>query len=293
MLFDQGKPEDDEPRGGLHACDALGGGLLKLVFGGPDQGTLDLRLVKIGDVVWKAKDAELTRQMKRIAARERKVAVSLSVRGAAGVPLQVEALDDLGRSARVQSAMPLQAAVTHPLHEGLLREKLCAFGETPFELRRLSLELEGALALPPSELKRMRRALTDALGGQKAPSPAREISVGHSPDAVVPPLAAAAPPGKPRLIPLLRTLEQVDVALRLGFPEVELDFMELVGLGIAVENVRAAGARVVVATPRVQKPGEEGYDKRFERLRPDGILARHLGAVEHFRRNPHAETVHG
>ena len=69
--------------------------------------------------------------------------------------------------------------------------------------------------------------------------------------------------------------------------------MELVGLGIAVEEVRAAGVRVVVATPRVQKPGEEGYDKRFERLRPDGILARHLGAVEHFRKNAHAETVHG
>src|SRR5437868_2462049 len=254
MLFDQGKPEDEEPRGGLHACDEVEPGLLKLVFGGPDQGTLDLRLVKIGDVVWKAKDAELTRQMKRIAARERRVAVSLSVRGAVGVPLQVEALDDLGRSARVQSAMPLQAAVTHPLHEGLLREKLCAFGETSFELRRLSLQLEGALALPPSELKRMRRALTDALGGQKPPSPAREISVGHSPDAVVPPLAAAGPRGKPRLIPLLRTLEQVDVALRLGFPEVELDFMELVGLGIAVEKVHAAGARVVIATPRVQKP---------------------------------------
>jgi putative protease len=66
-----------------------------------------------------------------------------------------------------------------------------------------------------------------------------------------------------------------------------------VGLGIAVERVRAAGARVIVATPRVQKPGEEGYDRRFERLRPDGILARHLGAVEHFLRNPHAETVHG
>jgi putative protease len=88
-------------------------------------------------------------------------------------------------------------------------------------------------------------------------------------------------------------LEQVEVALLLGFPEVQLDFMELVGLGIAVEKVRAAGVRVVVATPRVQKPGEEGYDRRFERLRPDGILARHLGAVEHFRRNPHTESVHG
>src|SRR4051812_8803127 len=108
MLFDQGKPEDEEPRGGLHACDEIEPGLLKLVFGGPDQGTLDLRLVKAGDVVWKAKDAELTRQMKRIAARERKVGVSLSVSGAVGVPLRVEAIDDLGRSAQARSAMPLQ-----------------------------------------------------------------------------------------------------------------------------------------------------------------------------------------
>jgi putative protease len=92
---------------------------------------------------------------------------------------------------------------------------------------------------------------------------------------------------------LLRTLEQVEVALRLGFGELQLDFMELVGLGAAVERVRASGARAIVATPRVQKPGEEGYDRRFERLRPDGILARHLGAVEHFRKHAHAETVHG
>jgi DNA-binding transcriptional MocR family regulator len=89
------------------------------------------------------------------------------------------------------------------------------------------------------------------------------------------------------LIPLLRTLEQVDTALalapELGLREVELDFMELVGLGKAVARVRAAGLRVIIATPRVQKPGEEGYDRRFESLLPDGILARHLGALEHFR----------
>src|SRR5262249_37877308 len=99
ILFDQGKPEDDEPRGGLHACDALEPGLLKLVVGGPDQGTLDLRLVRAGDVVWKAKDAEVTRRMKRIAAQERKVGVTLRVRGGVGVPLRVDARDDLGRTA--------------------------------------------------------------------------------------------------------------------------------------------------------------------------------------------------
>jgi putative protease len=298
MLFDQGKPEDDEPRGGLHACDVVAPGLLKLVFGGPDQGTLDLRLVKAGDVVWKAKDAEVTRRMKRIAAQERKVGVSLSVHGAQGVPLLVEARDELGRSARVESAMPLQPAKAHPLHEGLLREKLCAFGETPFELRKLTLTLEGALALPPSELKRMRRFISETLSASKPPQPERHVFTGHAPEAVVPKLAGGSGgAGKPVLVPLLRTLEQVEAALalapELGLAEVQLDFMELVGLGVAVEKVRAAGLRVTVATPRVQKPGEEGYDRRFERLRPDGILARHLGAVAHFRKNAHAETVHG
>jgi putative protease len=244
-------------------------------------------------VVWKAKDAEVTRKMKRIAAQERKVGVTLFVRGAVGVPLAVEAFDELGRSAQVRSAMPLQLASGKPIHQGLLREKLCAFGETDFELRRLTLELEGALALPPSELKRMRRALTDALSGQRPPSPERHVTTGHALEAIVPPLASGGGGTAPQLIPLLRTLEQVEVALQLGFPEVQLDFMELVGLGIAVEKVRAKGVRVIVATPRVQKPGEEGYDRRFERLRPDGILARHLGAVEHFRRNAHAESVHG
>src|SRR5690606_31717436 len=41
--------------------------------------------------------------------------------------------------------------------------------------------------------------------------------------------------------------------------------------------------RVVIATVRVQKPGEEGYDRRIARLEPDAVLVRHLGAVTHFR----------
>ena len=298
ILFDQGKPEDDEPRGGLHACDVLDSGLWKLVFGGPGESTLDLRLVRVGDVVWKAKDAELTRRMKRVAAGERKVGVSVWVRGAVGQSLQVTARDDLGREARAQSAMPLAAADHRPLHEGLLREKLCAFGETEFALRKLTLELEGALALPPSELKRLRRALTEELSGTRPAEPARHVTSGHAAEEIAPPLARGGSSAAPALVPLLRTLEQVDAALelapRLGIREVELDFMELVGLGIAVKRMRAAGLRAVIATPRVQKPGEEGYDRRFERLRPDGILARHLGAVEHFRRGrPAGFTVHG
>jgi putative protease len=299
ILFDQGKPEDDEPRGGLHACDVVEADLWKLVFGGPGESTLDLRLVRPGDVVWKAKDAELTRRMKRLAARERKLGVHVAVEGAAGAALVAVAHDDLGRSARAESSMPLEPARGTALGEALLRDKLCAFGDTELEVRTLTVDLHGALALPPSELKRMRRTIASALAATPA-RPQRTVATGHRPDDIAPPLARSTAPGEPKLVPLLRTLEQVDAALELApslsVDEVELDFMELVGLGVAVERVRAAGLRVVVATPRVQKPGEEGYDRRFERLRPDGILARHLGAVEHFRSHPAQRpgfTVHG
>jgi len=297
ILFDQGKPEDDEPRGGLFACERVEAALWKLSFGGPDESTLDLRLVRAGDVVWKAKDAELTRKAKRIASQERRVGLTLRVRGAAGSPLVAEANDDLGRSARVESAMPLAPAARSPLHEGIVREKLGALGESEFELRKLVLDLEGSVALPPQELKRMRRALVSGLSTLPPPRPERRVSEGHTVDELAPPLARESTPPLPLLVPLLRTVEQVDAALALaqslGLREIELDFMELVGLGVAVEKVRAAGLRVIVATPRVQKPGEEGYDARFERLNPDGILARHLGALEHFRRRGAPSTKAG
>src|SRR5207249_2412133 len=78
--------------------------------------------------------------------------------------------------------------------------------------------------------------------------PERLVRTGIAMNEVVAPLPASVSPSAPKLIPLLRTLEQVEVALRLGFDEVQLDFMELVGLGMAVEHVRAARARAIVAT---------------------------------------------
>src|SRR5262249_18458419 len=73
----------------------------------------------------------------------------------------------------------------------------------------------------------------------------------------------------------------------------ELDWMELVGLGRAVERARAAGLAVTIATVRVQKPGEEGYDARIARLAPDGVLVRHWGGVICFADMPARPAVPG
>ena len=81
------------------------------------------------------------------------------------------------------------------------------------------------------------------------------------------------------MVPLCRQDDQLDAVLAAGAPEVELDWMELVGLARAVTRARAAGARVVVATPRIQKPGEDKIAAHLLRLEPDAILVRSWAAL--------------
>jgi putative protease len=95
------------------------------------------------------------------------------------------------------------------------------------------------------------------------------------------------------VVPLCRNDEQLDAVLDAGAREVELDWMELVGLAKAVTRAKARGARVVVATVRVQKPGEERIDAHFERLEPDGVLVRSWGSLAYFTRGDAQPTLHG
>ena len=49
--------------------------------------------------------------------------------------------------------------------------------------------------------------------------------------------------------------------------------------------------KLFLATPRIQKSGEEGYFKLIERAKPDGVLVRNLGGVAYFKDHPTLETV--
>jgi putative protease len=96
-------------------------------------------------------------------------------------------------------------------------------------------------------------------------------------------------PTQAQLVPLCRTFEQLEALIdcreRLGanvFEEVELDWMEFVGLRKAVNRARSAGLKVTIATVRVQQPGEAVFDRRITSLKPDGVLLRHWGGLIHF-----------
>jgi putative protease len=95
-------------------------------------------------------------------------------------------------------------------------------------------------------------------------------------------------------VPLCRTDAQLDAVLDLGVEEVELDWMELVGLAKAVDRARKRGVkRVGVATVRVQKPGEDKIDAHLARLDPDHVLVRSWGSLAYFGALEQRPALHG
>jgi len=287
VVFDRSKPEDPEEGGPIFDVDVLANGRLRLGFGTPGP---DLEKVHAGDFVWVNSDPAITRagdQAARAGVEALgRVPIDLIVRGGIGSPLEVIA----ARAGTVSSTSILQAARGVGLTRELLADKLGGFGGTAFHLRALDLSgLATGLHLPVSELKEIRRRLVEQLDAavSKVDRNVEQTSVIERVRA-----AHAVPPAtvsEPVLVPLCRTDAQLDAVIAAGAHEVELDWMELVGLAKAVARAKAAGLRVGVATVRVQKPGEEKIDAHLAKLAPDFVLVRSWGSLAYFAQ--HATTV--
>ena len=278
VVFDAGRPEEQEQGGPIFAVERTREGT-RLVFGRPGP---DLSRVSVGDIVWVSSDPKVTRAGEKAAVAGReplgRIAVDVVVRGRASEPLQVEASFARG-AARANSTSTLQPARGAGLSRDMLADKLGAFGGTPFQLGELRVELDGALHLPVSELKDIRRALVTQLEAIVARVDRHVVAT-----SVIESLRTTSAPRVHdiEVVPLCRTDAQLDAALDAGVPEVELDWMELVGLGKAVERARKRGVRVGVATVRVQKPGEERIDAHLAKLQPDHVLVRSWGSLAYF-----------
>ncbi|HEY4178645.1 MAG TPA: U32 family peptidase [Kofleriaceae bacterium] len=215
--------------------------------------------------------------------------------------LRVFASSRFSASAEAQTASPLAAAQRSGLSRETLVDKLGAFGGTIFHLAELKTDgLADGLHIPVSELKEVRRQLVASLEAQIVAID-RDVAtesvldrvkhetalLAHAADAsqlgVAPTiLATSVPETKPIVVPLCRTDEQLDAVIAAGAKEVELDWMELVGLAKAVARAKAAGVRVGIATVRVQKPGEEKIDAHIAKLEPDHVLVRSWGSLAAF-----------
>ena len=287
VVFDTGGNSDNEQGGRVWEVRAGA-----LYF---ERGHIDFSKLKAGDRVWKTSDQALTRELRRTFAGEiprPKRRLDFSVTGKADGPLTIEA-----NGVRVFSAMALQTAYKRPLNTPMLRDQLGRLGDTDYELGEITNKVAGQVILPVSELNRLRRDLVAKLP-PPATAPARpsltpvlaqllataQLGAGlPTPPMNHPKVAQSA--GQPQLIVLCRTMEQLHAALATGVKTIYVDFEDLRRYPDAVAAARGQ-AEIWLATPRIQKAGEQGVFELITKTQPTGVLIRNLGGLDFFRQSP-------
>ena len=324
LLIAHGPLEEDETGGKIFGVHPGAGGRFRVEFGrtmGPDPNR-----IRLESEVFLTHDhrlqAELLREARasRGAADSKRIELDLVVRGALGTKLTALYRDPEGRTVETESESPLEEAILRSIDETVLREHLGRLGATRYRCERMTLELEGELALPVSELNRMRRAAVEELERLRAspvatavaspaeasadavteasaadtagadtplddirwihPSPVRDAVEQAEAVAGIDRARGGATHGADPFLVLCRTREQVDAAIDSGATRIVLDFLDLVGLRAAADTARAAGRELTLALPRIQKPGEERIWDFFLARKPDAILVRNLASLQ-------------
>ena len=297
--FDAGRPDLPEEGGRIYGVRPLRDGFVELTFG---SGAVDFQRIEAGHRLWKTDDPELNRDLRKTfegeAPRQTRP-LRFEVHGSAGAPMTLIVRDSEGHVVQVSSSILLMVAQKRPMTVESLGDSLGRLGGTPFHLGGMEVHLEGALILPVSELNRLRREAIAQLEILRAAPriwnllPAAPGS--HSEAAAVRPDSSLTVPATPatktpELIVLVRSLAQLDAALRCGVTTIYCDFEDPKKYREAVTTFHtaygcsvapgAARPEIWVAPPRVFKPGEEWILKQVLSSNADGYLVRN---PEHLR----------
>lgn len=274
IVFDAG--EDRNKEQGARVWKVAG---QRLLFHHKHSG-LDWKRIQPGQTIWKTDDPKLNQALKASwkTAKLEPVRQSLDivVRGEAGQPMVLSS----GRVS-VQSDEVLEVAQSRPLTTDFLEKQLGRLGETQWKIGKLTNDLKGEVMMPVSAVNRLRRALVDTLDREEETQPVVSCS-GRLDDLL--PERKTDESHQRELSSLCRSMEQIEASLEVGVSNILVDFEDIRRGKDAVALVRSQkGARVHLATPRIQKSGEAGFFKVVERAEPDGVLIRNLGGIAYFK----------
>jgi putative protease len=263
-------------------------GTLTLKFG---NGAIDFDRIRTGDLVWRTADADVARAAKPFLEATSPVArqgVRVHVKASEGSALVTE-WSVGGLSVVIESAAPLEPAQNRGLTEESLRLQFGRLGNTPYELRDLTLDLSGSPFAPASVLNQIRREAVEQLQGLQERPRANVVNElaphnpRQAPDAGVPDEAC-------QLHLLVRNADQLEAAIEFRPASITLDYLDLYGLRPSMERIKQIGIVARVASPRVLKPGEPRI-LNFLLSLDCAILLRPAGMLHALRELSHAELI--
>jgi U32 family peptidase len=332
VVFDAGRPDEKEEGGRIYAIKNFPNKITRteesvLEFG---YGNIDFNRVHVGDKLWKTNDPELDKRLRQSFAGDAprfQRPLAMEVHGFAGKPLTVIARDEEGHVVRLDSALPLVKAEKQPLTTERLREQLGRLGGTPFMLGEFKNNLSGEVMLPMSELNRLRREVATELEKLRAQPKRwqlndcstclRPVVSGVSPgtggrqgllESPLAPNDAALPQkirrdaefnprdaGATQLILLVRSLPQLEAALKCGVQTVYCEFEDpkkyreavttfhtAYGCSVSQPSTLNSQPSIWVAPPRIFKMGEDWVLKLVRSCNADGYLVRNYDHLKFF-----------
>lgn len=245
-----------------------------------------LHTLQIGMHVFVNSSDALSKELNQtFKAREqlKRVPVTLEVKGSCGSPLSLTVCDDLDNKLTLRSSALLEPATKAPLTKTFIQEELSALGTTPFYSDSINVELEGALFINHKELKELRRNFVTALSAKRTARPAIKIAAADEVLTQFQPSPASKPTASSKLSVLIRDVSQINGLKGAALECVYLDYEFGKDYQQSVAELRALGFKVGIATTRILKPGELGHLKVIDRLKPDAVLLRNLGALQFFK----------
>lgn len=263
------------------------------------RGKIHLKSLKPGTQVFKTSDPALLKQLEQTFKGEVQVkkrhALHWKVKGKSGESLEVTVSTVDGKElAKALSDTVLVQAVNKPLTKESLEQQFSRLGGTAYEVASLEVDLEGSLIVPVSQLNQLRRNLVEKLDTHfaeefKLPTVREHTKAFANVQEMLAPIQEARATSNLDapydLTVLCRTNEQIEACLEQEIPTLYLDFEDIRQFKDAVATIRNSKPEtsIFLATPRIQKAGEQGFFKLIERAEPDGVILRNLGSINFFR----------
>ena len=245
--------------------------------------------VRVHDRVFKVYDAALMGKAKSVytsGAPIRRIPVSVKVTASVGSPLVLWMEDADGNRASAATEFIGVEAQKRPLTEEIIKKQVERLGTTVFALQALTVEIQGNVMVPMSEINEVRRRAVLALEQKRLAPFAREPLTPGIP--AVERENPGAWKGKCQIVVSADSLGTVRRAIEAGADAVLFggesyrhEFLSAEDYRGAWEIARGAGKKIFFHTPRIvlrthQKKLEQLLEA-FRELRPDELYVHNIG----------------
>jgi U32 family peptidase len=262
--------------------------------------------VKPGQAIWQTDSPQLSKRLRSSFASEqfaRRLSIDLRMHVEVDQPIDIEARwmeasahgkgpDEIRIS--FQSQHRPQSARKHPTSLDDLKKQMSRLGNTPYEVGSLEADIVGQPMVPLSVLGEIRKELIAKLDERRTRIQDRTVSSFGSSHRMLQSIArveqnqesnVSSVDSPPQLQVLVRSMQQLGQVLSLGQKSIYADFHDIRQYREAVQSAHEVGAKIYLATLRIQKPGEMGLFKALNKHGADGWLVRNLAALDYAQTN--------